>query len=70
MVTFATLALIVYGLIALVFLENTFREGHVRERAWDMPRVAGLLLCLVWPLLLIGIVILARFQRASLDRQR
>ncbi|SIR39227.1 hypothetical protein SAMN05880582_1126 [Rhizobium sp. RU20A] len=69
-VTFSTVALVAYSLIALVFLHNTFQEGHVRERAWDWERVAGLALCLAWPLILLGIVVLARLGRVRIDEAR
>ncbi|WP_377293517.1 hypothetical protein [Rhizobium sp. SG2393] len=70
MVTFTTVGLLAYGIIALLFLENTFQEGHVRTRTWDVGRVLGLLLCLVWPLTLVGVVLVAFWQRQRLRISR
>eukprot|EP01035_Chromulina_nebulosa_P065718 gene65718-89906_t len=44
----------IYGLIALVFLFNSYREGEEQGGQWDVMRVLGLLATIVWPLLLIG----------------
>lgn len=52
-VTWQTLAILAYALIALVFLDNTYREGKVYLGGqWDAHRIAGLALCTLWPLVL------------------
>lgn len=45
-----------YVLIALVFLALTFFEGWKRRSGWGAYRVFGLLLCTVWPLLVIHVL--------------
>jgi hypothetical protein len=48
-----------YTLICLFFLDNTYREGEIAGEGWDGMRVLGLFLCLLWPLLLVHVMILA-----------
>jgi hypothetical protein len=48
-----------YTLICLFFLDNTYREGEAADSGWDGMRVLGLVLCLIWPLLLVHVIILA-----------
>lgn len=57
-----------YGGIALLFLDSSFREGELSGGAWDVTRVLGLLLCLVWPLLILY-VILSAFRQKQLSRR-
>lgn len=48
-----------YTLICLFFLDNTYREGEAAGSDWDKMRVLGLVLCLIWPLLLVHVIIMA-----------
>lgn len=57
-----------YGAIVLLFLDSSFREGDLAGGQWDAMRVLGLLLCLVWPLLILY-VILSAFRQRQLDRR-
>jgi hypothetical protein len=56
--------LTLYTLVALIFLDITFREGRSgRRRGWDAMRIMGLLFCLAWPLLILHITIVAYRDR-------
>jgi hypothetical protein len=56
--------LTVYALVALMFLDTTYREGQTGvRRGWDAMRVTGLVYCLAWPLLILHIVIVAYRDR-------
>jgi hypothetical protein len=46
-----------YAGIALLFMIATFLEGGRKHLSWRGPRALGLGLCLVWPLVLIGLLI-------------
>lgn len=46
-----------YTLISLFFLDNTYREGEAAGSGWDGMRVLGLVLCLIWPLLLVYVIV-------------
>ncbi|WP_426128172.1 hypothetical protein [Pararhizobium sp. PWRC1-1] len=54
-----------YALICLFFLDNTYREGEIGGGGWDGMRVLGLVLCLVWPLLLVHAIVMARLSRLT-----
>jgi hypothetical protein len=56
---FSTSFLFIYTLVALLFLTHSLSEGEHRGGSWDLDRVAGVLLCLVWPLTLAGICLVA-----------
>ncbi|KQY25980.1 hypothetical protein ASD31_20370 [Rhizobium sp. Root482] len=57
----------IYTLIALVFLDRTYREGKAAGGNWDGMRLLGLALCLFWPAL-VGYIVFAawRDRRAGL----
>ncbi len=59
-----------YGGIALLFLDSSFREGELDGGTWDAMRVAGLLLCLVWPLLILYVIFSALRQKQIHRRTR
>ncbi len=48
---------LVYCLITLIFLTMTYLEGWHSGEGWDLPRVAGLLLCTVWPVMIALVVL-------------
>ncbi|SES36535.1 hypothetical protein [Rhizobium sp. NFR03] len=59
-----TILLALYTLVTLFFLETTFREGEMAQvKSWDIMRVAGLLYCLAWPLMILHVTILAYRDR-------
>ncbi|NHT76019.1 hypothetical protein C8J35_10522 [Rhizobium sp. PP-F2F-G38] len=59
-----TILLALYTLVALFFLETTFREGEMAQvKGWDILRVAGLLYCMIWPLMVLHVTILAYRDR-------
>lgn len=59
-----TILLALYTLVTLLFLETTFREGEMAQvKSWDIMRVAGLLYCLAWPLMILHVTILAYRDR-------
>lgn len=64
-----TILLSLYTLVALFFLETTFREGEMAQtKGWDIMRVAGLLYCLAWPLLILHVSIVAYRDRHARRR--
>ncbi|KQS63705.1 hypothetical protein ASG39_13830 [Rhizobium sp. Leaf371] len=59
-----TILLTLYALVALLFLEMTYREGEMSlAGGWDIMRVVGLLYCLAWPLLIVHVSIVAYRDR-------
>ncbi|CZT33326.1 hypothetical protein [Rhizobium sp. 9140] len=59
-----TILLALYTLVTLFFLETTFREGEMAQvKSWDILRVAGLLYCTIWPLMVLHVTILAYRDR-------
>lgn len=59
-----TILLALYTLVTLFFLETTFREGEMAQvKSWDIMRVAGLLYCLAWPLMILHVTIFAYRDR-------
>ena len=54
-----------YLAMTLVFGLLTLHEGTAKRLTWGPYRVAGLILCLAWPLLVIGVLltVLARDRR-------
>ncbi|MDX3927617.1 MAG: hypothetical protein QHC90_17640 [Shinella sp.] len=62
--TFEALMMAFYTFVALRFLDCTLREGGVRG-GWDLHRILGLLLCLVWPATLAGVAFVAYQQRRN-----
>ncbi|KQR79133.1 hypothetical protein ASG25_19110 [Rhizobium sp. Leaf384] len=59
-----TILLTLYALVALFFLETTFREGEMSlTKGWDMMRVVGLLYCVAWPLMIVHVGIVAYRDR-------
>ncbi|MBP1858371.1 hypothetical protein [Rhizobium herbae] len=54
-----------YTLISLFFLDNTYREGEAAGSSWDGMRVLGLVLCLIWPLLLVYVIVSAYRSRQT-----
>ena len=53
-----------YTFVALLCIDNTLREGNVNAR-WDLDRVVGLLLCLIWPVTLAAVALVAYQQRRA-----
>lgn len=51
-----------YSSIAIGFLTATYIEGRWQAAGWDLARVAGLLSCLAWPVLLIIFLRIARLR--------
>ena len=47
-----------YTFVALLCIDSTLREGNVNAR-WDLDRVVGLLLCLIWPVTLAAVALVA-----------
>jgi N-acetylglucosaminyldiphosphoundecaprenol N-acetyl-beta-D-mannosaminyltransferase len=43
-----------YVIVAAVFLFQTFKEGQMHASGWDWARIAGMLLCLVWPVIIVA----------------
>ncbi|SEM13148.1 hypothetical protein SAMN04487976_12037 [Xaviernesmea oryzae] len=49
-----------YAVIAVVFLDNTLREGQtIGAGRWDMMRLIGIAACSIWPLLVAYAIIVA-----------
>lgn len=53
-----------YCLVAAVFVGNCFNERRAKEAHWDGYRVAGIVLCMFWPLLLVAVAFTVRGERA------
>ncbi|HEV7309727.1 hypothetical protein [Ensifer sp.] len=53
-----------YSLTALFLLAMTFLEGMQGRAGWNIYRIAGLLACLVWPVLFVYLM----FKFASRNR--
>jgi hypothetical protein len=65
------LPLAVYASIGLFFLAQTYVEGIKSKEGGPVLRVVGLLLCLVWPVILLGVaieVLKARFLFDSANK--
>ena len=58
----------VYGIVALVFLIETFAEGEKAEAPWDGWRIGGLLLSLVWPVYAVAVLGTVVFSRRKTTR--
>lgn len=50
----------VYGLIGSIFFLFALLEGRRNRLGWTPLRVAGLLACAVWPLLVVAVVIVQK----------
>lgn len=61
----SNLLLSIYTLICLVFIDNSYQEGDAAGGTWDAMRVLGLVLCLVWPLLLVYVIVSAFRDRQT-----
>ncbi len=55
-----TAAIIVYLIIAKVFLILTFVEGIIRNMPWTAARFSGLALAVAWPLIVVAIAFSSR----------
>ncbi|AQS61014.1 hypothetical protein AGRHK599_LOCUS2100 [Rhizobium rhizogenes] len=53
-----SISLFVYGIGTVTSLAMTYIEGARRDREWDFYRVAGIVLCFFWPIL-VPLLILA-----------
>ena len=53
-----------YTFVALLCIDSTLREGNDNPR-WDLDRVIGLLLCLIWPVTLAAVAVVAYQQRRA-----
>ena len=56
-VTNLQIAALVYGAVTLVYLIPTYIEGERAGGQWSAHRVAGLIFCLVWPLLTLVFIV-------------
>lgn len=61
--TLTALLMAGYTFVALLFIDSSLREGDENGGRWDFDRVAGLLLCFVWPLTLAGTLLVAYQER-------
>jgi Ca2+/Na+ antiporter len=61
-----SIAAIAYFVVAAVFFVMTYFEGWSRRDGWDAYRVLGLVLCTVWPLLVLYIFFDAGAARRTL----
>lgn len=57
--------IIFYALVALGFALESYLEGEREQSGWDIWRVAGLGLCLVWPLHIVIVVLAAVLYRPT-----
>jgi hypothetical protein len=52
-----------YGFVVLIFMTMTFLEGWTNHDGWRLHRLAGLMSCLVWPLMLLAFLLHLPFAR-------
>ena len=64
---FAAAGVALYFGIALMFALATYLEGWHRHDGWDVGRIAGLLACGVWPLVVVAMVLLAAASNPGRD---
>ena len=51
-----SLLILIYCLVTLACLVATIVEGERMRSGWDVPRVLGLVVSLVWPLVLLAVI--------------
>lgn len=51
-----------YGLVALLFLIETYVEGENADAHWDLWRVVGLFFCLLWPAYAVAVFAVAAWS--------
>jgi hypothetical protein len=56
-----------YVSVAAGFLTATYLEGRHKGDVWDWQRLAGLLACLIWPILLLVTTLTNMMKRNSLS---
>lgn len=54
---FTTVLILIYAIGAITALATTYIEGERKGDDWNVLRILGLLLCLVWPALVICMVV-------------
>lgn len=52
---FVVMGLVLYALVQVLFLTETYLEGERCSGSWDLYRVCGLMTSLVWPLQVLAI---------------
>lgn len=62
--------IIFYALVAFGFALESYLEGEREQSGWDIWRVAGFGLCLVWPLHIAIVVLAAILYRPTLRSAR
>ncbi|MFB2551235.1 hypothetical protein [Ensifer soli] len=61
--TASTILLLAYAMVTIFFLLRTHEEGEISGAGWDRSRIAGLMACVAWPVVLV--VVAAVVFRAS-----
>lgn len=56
---------VIYGGGLIFALVQTYFEGWLADASWDVHRIAGLLACTIWPVLVIGLAVYFLFMRIS-----
>src|SRR5689334_4255441 len=51
------LPLTLYAFVGIFFLIQTYVEGFTSKEGGPIHRIVGLLLCLVWPVILLGVTV-------------
>jgi len=54
-----------YALVAAFCVFATLLEGRRHGARWDMMRIAGLGLCVFWPLIAVVLIVLPALQRRA-----
>lgn len=52
-----TISLVIYVIGTAISLTMTYLEGVKKGREWDVMRVMGLALCLIWPALIVVMLV-------------
>lgn len=52
-----TISLVIYVIGTAISLTMTYLEGVKKGREWDAMRVMGLVLCFIWPALIVVMLV-------------
>lgn len=53
-----------YALVATIFITATLLEGWANRGGWTVYRFAGLIACLLWPLMILFLILHLLFSQA------
>lgn len=65
-----SIALFIYGIGTVTSLVMTYVEGVRRDKNWDFYRVAGIILCFFWPVLVPLLIVATALSSLGLQKRR